>query len=393
MTAGVAPAARAGGFDGLRAIAAGSILVLHVTSRTGATGDDPLGRYFARLDVGVAVFFVISAFLLYRPFAAAHLGTPAPPSVRAFWWRRAVRIYPAYWLALTTVIVVFGNTELSGWWDHLRHYLLVQGYQPAWGLAGIVPAWTLSVEVAFYALLPLYAWAMGRLTARRPVAARLRIELLGAALVFVSAYVVRAVIVEARGTDSPWLHVLPPLADWFALGLALAVVRAASEQGALRLGRAEQWIAGAGWLSWVAGASAFVVVANIGLPVDGTAGTPAEDLARQVLYGAVGFFLVAPLALASRPVAGLHAVLDHRVVVALGTVSYGVFLWHHDWIEQLVEWGLLDGRSNPALLLLVAALALSLATAAASWLLVERPLLRRGRRAVRPGGTRAGAAV
>ena len=75
---------------------------------------------------------------------------------------------PAYWVALTAAIVLFGATKLSGFWDYARHYLLVQIYQPKYGLAGIVPTWTLAVELSFYATLPLYAWVLGAVTSANP---------------------------------------------------------------------------------------------------------------------------------------------------------------------------------------------------------------------------------
>src|SRR5688572_7606459 len=88
-------------FDGLRAIAALSVLVTHVSFLTYANVEHPLGVFFARMDIGVAFFFLISGFLLYRPFAMAHLTASAGPAVRPFFRRRALRIFPAYWVALT----------------------------------------------------------------------------------------------------------------------------------------------------------------------------------------------------------------------------------------------------------------------------------------------------
>ena len=60
-------------FDGLRALAALSIVLTHVAFASGANGPNLLGAFFARMDGGVAVFFVLSGFLLYRPFVVAHL--------------------------------------------------------------------------------------------------------------------------------------------------------------------------------------------------------------------------------------------------------------------------------------------------------------------------------
>src|SRR5262249_56583832 len=128
VTATAAEGDRLVGFDGLRAIAALAIVALHVTSATGAVSATSLGRYFARLDVGVTIFFVISAFLLYRPYVVAHLGGTPAQSLGAYWWRRLLRIFPAYWIALTGAILFFRTTALHGFWDYARHYLLVQIY-------------------------------------------------------------------------------------------------------------------------------------------------------------------------------------------------------------------------------------------------------------------------
>ena len=380
------------GFDGLRAVAALAIVVLHVTSATGAVTATGLGRYFARLDVGVTIFFVISAFLLYRPFAAAHLGTRASTSLPAFWWRRALRIYPAYWVALTATILCFRTTALHGVWDYARHYLLVQIYQPKYGLAGIVPAWTLAVELSFYAALPAYAWVLGSLTRRQPVARRVTIEVAGALFVYAAGLAWHLAVASTRSTDAVSARWLPAMADWFALGLLLAVVRAGSDVAAIA-GAVRRVVDRFGDLAVVGAAVAFVVVCNIGLPVNGTSGTVGEDAAREVLFGLVAMLLVAPAALGytSRGIA--MRVLDSRVLVGVGTVSYGVFLWHYQWIAQLHTWGAFDRfRSVRTLAVLVMTVGLALATATVSWLVVERPLLRRKDRvgdAPAAGSTRA----
>ena len=61
---------------------------------------------FTQLDVGVAIFFLISGYLLYRPFLARSIRDDAEPRVGGYLLRRVARIFPAYWLALTTIILV-----------------------------------------------------------------------------------------------------------------------------------------------------------------------------------------------------------------------------------------------------------------------------------------------
>ena len=80
------PAARAGSraSTGLRALAALSVLLTHVAFASGANSASILGVFFARMDGGVAVFFVLSGFLLYRPFILAHVrGRPRRPRARS----------------------------------------------------------------------------------------------------------------------------------------------------------------------------------------------------------------------------------------------------------------------------------------------------------------------
>ena len=59
----------------------------------------------ARLEIGPAIFFMISGFLLYRAFCAAAFAGRAPTSPRVFFRRRVLRIFPAYWIALTAILL------------------------------------------------------------------------------------------------------------------------------------------------------------------------------------------------------------------------------------------------------------------------------------------------
>jgi peptidoglycan/LPS O-acetylase OafA/YrhL len=263
----------------------------------------------------------------------------------------------------------------------------VQIYQPKYGLAGIVPTWTLAVELSFYAVLPVYAWALRSITRRQPLARRVTTELVAAALLYAFGLVWHVAVVASRGTDAVSARWLPAMSDWFALGIALAVLRSASDisGGIDGLRRTVDRYAD---LAVVLALVAFLAAGNIGLPVDGRSGTVGQDLGREVLFGLVGALLVAPAALGREYRGVAMRVLDCRPAVLVGTVSYGVFLWHYQWLAQLQEWGGFDGF-GPArtLSVFVIVLALSLATAAARWLLVVRPLLRK---ISRVGGPPAG---
>ncbi|MEY2447003.1 MAG: hypothetical protein QOH79_479, partial [Acidimicrobiaceae bacterium] len=100
-------------FDGLRAIAAGAVVLLHVSLISGFTlrESDTVGPYFARGEAGVYLFFLISGYLLYRPFVAARFDQAPGPGLRSYARRRALRILPAYWVALTVLAVIFDVRE------------------------------------------------------------------------------------------------------------------------------------------------------------------------------------------------------------------------------------------------------------------------------------------
>jgi peptidoglycan/LPS O-acetylase OafA/YrhL len=105
-------------------------------------------------DFGVAVFFLISGFVI--PFSLAKVGGPV------FLVRRIFRIYPTYivTLVLTCLVLAFDSrlTGLPlgfGWWDFLSNAALLFDIFPA---ASIDPVnWTLIVEMRFYLLCVLLA--------------------------------------------------------------------------------------------------------------------------------------------------------------------------------------------------------------------------------------------
>src|ERR671910_1518865 len=110
------------GVEGVRAIAAVSVLVFHCW-RYGAEGgsraDLGLVNRFVlpHLPLGVTLFFSLSGFLLYQPFVAAALSGSPFPKVGSYFRNRGLRILPAYWAILLAVGVVL-PAALVRWRDH-----------------------------------------------------------------------------------------------------------------------------------------------------------------------------------------------------------------------------------------------------------------------------------
>lgn len=362
--------------DPLRAIAALFVVLTHCAHISGFNGAHPLGAWTVRMDSGVAIFFVLSAFLLYRPFVRARLDGRPPVKVLRYARRRALRILPAYWVAVLVLGLldprhtpgVFGDD----WWVY---WGLLQSWSADHVLMGVGVAWSLSVEVAFYVLLPIYAGLMARLVRSRDRDGQAKLELILLALSAVAALATRTVV-KAIWPESVINNQLPGTWLWFTCGLTLAVVSAwtapkAAKPAPVRFAT-EHPLA-----CWGIAFTCLTVAAwAIGLPRDAFAHISVARLQLQhVLYGATAFFLVAPMVFHDGRASLPAKLLSTRVLAWLGLVSYGIFLYHQPFTFALFDtllWTPVAGMAVYTACVTAAAVA----CAAASYYLVERPLLR-----------------
>jgi peptidoglycan/LPS O-acetylase OafA/YrhL len=373
------PSTRSRQIDSLRAVAAVSVLAYHALYKgvlLTLPGDSPLSRWAAHLDVGVPIFFVLSGFLLYGPFVRARLNRTEPPDTQAYGWRRVMRILPAYWVALVIVGVV--GATITGYAAVFSakgipgYFALLQIYNPNTAQGGINPAWTLCVEVTFYAFLPLWGGLMRRLPQRLGLSGEL------AALAALFAVSVGWKLVALRHADpnafglsaAPWLEPLPAYLDHFALGMALAALAAAGKR--LRVSPTACWAGGA--------IALWVLATRIGL--HGSASdhlTSARYLARHELNAAIAVALVAPVALGA--LRGRAARLfELRPVVFVGVISYGIYLFHVGVLVFLLDHGLVLVDTASRVAFLSIAVIASVLLGWASHRLVERPCIALGRR-------------
>lgn len=150
---------------GLRAIAAAVVFINHIGYLVGSTDIGEGWRAIAPLSLsGVFVFFVLSGFLLSSP------GSMRGGS-RQFWRRRAARILPVYWLALAASILLLSVLDPSrlGPGGLVSNALLLQSWDPVGQAASYnLPAWSLSIELLFYAVLPLVLPATDRWLREHP---------------------------------------------------------------------------------------------------------------------------------------------------------------------------------------------------------------------------------
>jgi peptidoglycan/LPS O-acetylase OafA/YrhL len=371
--------------DSLRGVAALGVLATHVAAPAGLyTGDSFLGQFAARLDVGVAVFFVISGFLLYRPFARAHLeGTP-PMRIRAYAWRRLLRIGPAYWVALTAAALVFSVPGILTARGILTYYGLAQSYTEDTIGGGLAQAWTLTIEVAFYAFLPLFALAVRRL-ARGDRRARMRAEIAAVAGLVVVGFFYKLGVLVAQDshavTITPALVALPAYLDQFGLGMLLALLTIALAEGR-PLPRALVPLDRRPVIALLVAFAAFVVVSTqLGIDTAFFAEpiTPVQYFLRHLLYAVIAVALMLPAVVGDERRGTVRRAMRSRGLLYLGLVSYGIFLWNLLIVNQLGKWGFgsIVGSWPPLVYLcwFAATLAVTLLPASASWFLIERRAL------------------
>jgi peptidoglycan/LPS O-acetylase OafA/YrhL len=371
--------------DSIRAIAALSVLVTHCAFLAGANAFAFYGSYTARLDVGVTIFFVISGFLLYRPFVAARIDGRPGPRVRDYARRRTLRIFPAYWLALTVLAIwpgLVGVFSGHGW----AYYLLLQNYFPTWIFGGIGATWSLSIELGFYIFLPLLAWGALRTLPSGTRSQRVRSEIVMLAILGTGSVVVRGLT-----TDTRWNVTLPGNFDWFALGMLVAVASAAlagrPEPASVRLLRRFPSAA------WALALVAFWVVSTqLGLSHGLTLPqlTTGQNIGQHLLYGVVAFFFILPAVFAADGGGVTRAVLRNPVLAWLGLVSYGIFLWHQPLAVQVWKAGNYGVLPQARMAYItIGTFVLALACATLSYYLLERPILRFKDRPFRSGKQRA----
>lgn len=339
--------------DGLRAVSILSVVAYHA-GIPGVTGG----------YVGVDVFFVISGFLIISQIVEGL--DRRTFSFGEFWSRRALRILPPYFLVMAAAIaaapfVLAMPDEFQEFGKEVGHaavmavnhlFLIQQGYfDGASDTKMLLHFWSLAVEEQFYLVAPLLLaaiwWLRGRLD--RP-------ELLSwvAAGVFVASFTGSVLLTGAEG-ERNYAFYLSALRAWeFVAGGAIGFLLPA----AVRWGtRANAWLAAAGLAAILASVFAYTVE------------TPYPSWRATVpVFGAAAFIL-AGLANPNAPAVRLLATPP---MVWIGLVSYSWYLWH--WpllaLARVRDFGERDFARDLALCLV------SLALAAATFYLLERPIRR-----------------
>jgi peptidoglycan/LPS O-acetylase OafA/YrhL len=333
--------------DALRALAAGVVLLFHI---------NPVPFFFGW--TGVDLFFVLSGYLI-TTIIIEHQRSPR--FYFSFYARRSLRIWPIYYLALAGLVLTNPYLPKPEPMDGLVYYATytqnVTWYRhkpmPPFHIA-FDHTWTLALEEQFYLVWPALIGLVGPRHVLRLCAAVIALNWLARdpSYFCMTPYPERLLITRSDG---------------FALGGALAALladrdRLARRLGAFRLGFGLTTLAAALYLG--VGMLVYSGIGFLGLP---TPMWPVLTIFGVALFyaGVIGLVLcyaghrwLAPLRLGP--------------LCYLGRISYGIYLYHY-----IIYW-VVDGFRfdyKQPWYVGAAKIALTIAVAAASWHLIEAPIL------------------
>lgn len=376
-TAGAKDTGRLDVLDGLRGIAILLVLWFHIWQKGWLAADIPLAGRTLNVNwipetgfIGVDLFFFISGFCLFYPYARTLFDGRRLQTTGEYAWHRARKIMPSYLVAIAVLLglgVAHFDTPLETFRQVGLHLLFVHSwFGDTYGtIDGVF--WSLAVEVQFYVMFPLLCWA----AMRKPWATFA--AMFGVAL----AYRIGAHALAGDHLGSFISQVLGVL-DLFAAGMAAAYLYRLL---AVRRPR----LAGTSWLWTIVALGALFAAECLSF-----------DLYHQrshlhwadnwYVWGRTGLALAfVPLTLGSLFAARWwRATLANPAFVFLSVISYNLYLWHTvvaEWVRAnpIFPWhAVMPMQAKPPeqIAYELTAIALSIAVAVVPTYLIERPLLR-----------------
>lgn len=352
--------------DPLRAVGALAVVTTHATFWTGDyVRNGVLGSVLARLDVGVAIFFVLSGFLLSHHYLSRAWNREPAESTGRYFWKRLLRIYPAYVVAVVLAMVFVEDNSDAGLADWATVLLMGDIYATDTYRPGLTQMWSLATEVSFYLVLPLLMLLAAGRSGPRPRTRRV-MTVVGTMAVLNVLWTLglqqRVHDSLSTGVPGNWL---PSYLLWFGAGIALAWAHLLHQNG--RAGAVTNALVALGrspGVCWTLALGLLVVAATpLGGPTMLAPPSEAEALTKQVLYAAIGAVLVIT-GVFNDPRSRYTLAMSRPLPRHLGHISYSVFCVHLvvlHFVMWVTPYELFVGTNGPQVLGLTLLITLPLA--------------------------------
>ncbi len=385
------PAGRLLGADFVRASACFIVLFHHLTQKIdfrSPLGDPDIAQVLANGGTfGVGIFFVLSGFLLARPFWQAMDRGEAMPSLRVYALRRAARILPGFWLALTvtfvlTIVVWRSTPDIWLWVRYFAGFFLVSDWHWLTFFPVDVngPLWSIGFEATSYVLLPLGFLVLFAFGGRLPAWLR-RVAFLAIIGVTLLAHMAFSTLVVVEPYRKGWEFGLQGGAQtwmpWFNPFSFFAMFALGALAGGVQVMVAQM----RHWIMDVLCVAALVAVA---IYMWGEAYREAGELYGwlrvpyrfPIMHALVGVVLITG---PSTVIVG--RLLDNAVTRFLAQISFGIYIYHTIVIELIQVYFVPDFRygtmtdTNLWLMATAASVGISMVLATVSYRWMELPVI------------------
>ena len=374
--------------DGVRGVGALFVFATHVCLLADPVPNNNLLSYgwaapiLGHIDLALSAFFVLSGYLIARPFTRAYVTNGRRPRIRSYVRNRVLRVVPVFYLFTVLVLLRFGldgsletgaaaPEARSEWWQVAGQFLFIQGQTGGPASIPIGPAWSIGSEVGFYVVIPFAAFGAYL------VGTRLRGQYARAAFALAAIGFVFVVSIALRAVDKyqfAWLTAPPAIMYGFMPGVALGIVEPLIAAHLRKRARLAKRLA---WGAFALGLLCALVYAASDYdprqtPIHHALGVRAMLAA---LCTGLLFFGLIVLQLGTDRAPRLFA---NKAMLWLGARSYSFYLVHI-WVLLELDHLLGDGESLATRLVVMAAVGfpLTVLSGALTYRYVELPFLER----------------
>ena len=349
---------RTNNFDLVRLLAASQVVVGHIGAGATPEVGDSIRRatWWISYFPGVPIFFTVSGFLIFWSFERN------ADRVADFYKNRFLRIYPGLWVCFAVTIALLiafqqitiatlGRTDFWAW--VARQLTFFQFGTPEcfkhWGDGQVNRSlWTISIELQFYALIPLIYYVFKRLG---------KLWFVGWAALFFGS-----IGVYDWQCQLPKSNILLHTKD---VGLASCLFSFLYGIAFYKCWDRLRVVVEGRFLYWLAAYIAYIYLMGTSYQTWPYTPEPVRRLGYLILSGATISLAFSFTTLSEKLIRGFD-------------ISYGVYIYHGLVLNCFIVWGWMNHWESAVLVLPI-----TYALGAASWVFVERPMMRRKRKTLR----------